>query len=202
MQILRLYNGKYLSDVFFSLLDSDQMTLFLFDSFSWASRLLSSFYVCLAPLRNTQTCKCATCIWKRERNALALMNEGERKWNIHLVGLIIDLLFSLGEIFYIYLWLWIILTYKVFICQENDPWKVYVCTVLPPHLGLRRSQTIPPEGFIAHLWAVIEQSSLNIILGVIDYRHSSIFVDLSRSTSADVKQITQKIISYSYCWSF
>ena len=53
MQILRLYNGKYLSDVFFSLFNSDQMTLFLFDSFSWASRLLSSFYVCLAPLRNT-----------------------------------------------------------------------------------------------------------------------------------------------------
>ena len=120
------------------------------------------------------------------------MNERERKWNIHLVGLIIDLLFSLGEIFYIYLWLWIILTYKVFICQENDPWKVYVCTVLPPHLGLRRSQTIPPEGFIAHLWAVIEQSGLNIILGVIDYRHSSIFVDLSRSTSADVKQLTHR----------
>ena len=57
-----------------------------------------------------------------------------------------------------------------------DVFKCWQCvySVAPPfspHLGLRMSQTILPEGFITHLWTVIEQSSLKIILCVIDCRH-------------------------------
>ena len=126
--------------------------LFLFDYFSQASRLLSSLNVCLAPLRNTHTCARATCnmqhatqtsnIWRGERNPLALMNEREKKWNIHL------------------LWLWIILTYNGFYEIRKWPlesWCVYsVAPPFLPNLGLRTSQTILPEDFIA-----IKHSSLN-----------------------------------------